>query len=89
MCLGDHGLFALHPGRCLFQVASWARARWEGVCISNYLVEVGRLRREAGLAKTISFFCSGDNVNVGAALNGWRILGLLKQAGALRQAVAV
>ncbi len=52
-------------------------------------VEVGRLRLEPQLGNALSFFCCGDNVNLGAALNGWRILGLLHKAGALRSAVAV
>lgn len=52
-------------------------------CAGHDLVECGRLRRESALPNALSFFVCGDNVNIGAALNGWRILGLLKAAGAL------
>ncbi len=48
-------------------------------------VEVGRLRGEPGLDNGWSFFASGDNVNIGAALNGWRILELMVKAGAVRE----
>src|SRR5690606_10192061 len=37
-------------------------------------VEIGRLREESGLQRGWSFFLSGDNLNIGAALNGWRLL---------------
>lgn len=40
-------------------------------------VEVGRLRAEPQLANGWSFFISGDNLRLGAALNGWRILELM------------
>lgn len=43
-------------------------------------VEVGRLREEPGLQRGWSFFLSGDNLNIGAALNGWRLLQLLRRA---------
>ncbi|MCC7478187.1 aspartate-semialdehyde dehydrogenase [bacterium] len=58
-------------------------------CARHGQVEVGRLRLEPQLGNALSFFCCGDNVDIGAALNGWHILGLLQQAGALRSAVAV
>jgi aspartate-semialdehyde dehydrogenase len=48
-------------------------------------VEVGRLRPEPGTDNGWSFFISGDNVNLGAALNGWRILQLMVKAGAVRE----
>jgi aspartate-semialdehyde dehydrogenase len=51
-------------------------------------VEVGRLRPEPGLDNGWSFFISGDNVHLGAALNGWRILQLMIAAGAVRQRAA-
>jgi aspartate-semialdehyde dehydrogenase len=41
-------------------------------------VEAGRLRREEGLENGWSFFISGDNLSLGAALNGWRLLHLLR-----------
>lgn len=44
-------------------------------------VEVGRLRSEAGLERSWSFFVSGDNLRIGAALNGWRILQLIERIG--------
>ncbi len=44
-------------------------------------VEVGRLRREPHLENGWSFFVCGDNLNLGAALNGWRILNLLQEQG--------
>jgi aspartate-semialdehyde dehydrogenase len=47
-------------------------------------VEVGRLRGEPGLDNGWSFFVSGDNVNLGAALNGWRILEAMVKAGSVR-----
>jgi aspartate-semialdehyde dehydrogenase len=40
-------------------------------------VEIGRLRAEPHLRNGWSFFISGDNLTLGAALNGWRILRLL------------
>ncbi|MCH7472536.1 aspartate-semialdehyde dehydrogenase [bacterium] len=46
-------------------------------------VEVGRLRQEGQLENGWSFFVCGDNLNIGAALNGWRILGLMQMAGAV------
>jgi aspartate-semialdehyde dehydrogenase len=48
-------------------------------------VEVGRLRGEEGLDNGWSLFVSGDNVNLGAALNGWRILQLMKKHGVVRE----
>jgi aspartate-semialdehyde dehydrogenase len=42
-------------------------------------VEVGRLRREPGLSNGWSFFISGDNLRLGAALNGWRILRVMQR----------
>jgi len=48
------------------------------------LVEVGRVRREPALDNGWSFFVCGDNVNIGAALNGWRILKLMNAVGAVR-----
>lgn len=42
-------------------------------------VEAGRLRREEGLENGWSFFISGDNLSLGAALNGWRLLHLLRK----------
>jgi len=47
-------------------------------------VEVGRIRREQALEKGLSFFVCGDNVNIGAALNGWRIMKLMMAAGVVR-----
>ena len=41
-------------------------------------VEAGRLRREDGLSNGWSFFLSGDNLSLGAALNGWRLLHLIR-----------
>jgi len=46
-------------------------------------VEVGRLRPEPQLKHGWSFFVSGDNLRLGAALNGWRILELMIDAGVL------
>jgi aspartate-semialdehyde dehydrogenase len=48
-------------------------------------VETGRLRREPDLENGWSFFVCGDNIYIGAALNGWRLLGLLQSAGAVAQ----
>lgn len=48
-------------------------------------VEVGRLRREPQLENGWSFFVCGDNLNLGAALNGWRILNLLQELGSVPQ----
>jgi aspartate-semialdehyde dehydrogenase len=47
-------------------------------------VEVGRIRREPALDNGLSFFVCGDNVNIGAALNGWRILKLMNSAETVR-----
>lgn len=44
-------------------------------------VEAGRLREEPGVDNGWSFFISGDNLRIGAALNGWRILELMLRAG--------
>jgi aspartate-semialdehyde dehydrogenase len=53
-------------------------------------VETGRLRAEPQLQHGWSFFVSGDNLNLGAALNGWRILRLLaQQAAQQRPAIPV
>lgn len=52
-------------------------------------VEVGRLRRESGVENGWSFFISGDNVNIGAGLNGWRILQLLRLNGVVREQALV
>jgi aspartate-semialdehyde dehydrogenase len=46
-------------------------------------VEVGRLRGEPQLVHGWSFFISGDNLRLGAALNGWRILQRMLAAGVL------
>jgi aspartate-semialdehyde dehydrogenase len=43
-------------------------------------VEVGRLRQEDAAGKLFSFFACGDNINIAAALNGWRIYRLLAAA---------
>lgn len=51
-------------------------------------VEVGRLRGEEGLDNGWSCFVSGDNINIGAALNGWRILQLMRSHGVVRQRTA-
>jgi aspartate-semialdehyde dehydrogenase len=51
-------------------------------------VEVGRLRGEEGLDNGWSCFVSGDNINIGAALNGWRILQLMHKHGVVRQKTA-
>lgn len=48
-------------------------------------VEVGRLRAEPGVPRGINFFVSGDNLRLGAALNGWRILLLMRAAGAVKE----
>jgi aspartate-semialdehyde dehydrogenase len=40
-------------------------------------VELGRLRAEDDTLRCWSFFASGDNLTLGAALNGWRILQLM------------
>ncbi|MCB1186793.1 aspartate-semialdehyde dehydrogenase [bacterium] len=42
------------------------------------MVEAGRLRAEDGIGNGWSFFLSGDNINLGAALNGWRLLSLIR-----------
>ena len=52
-------------------------------------VEVGRLRGEEGLDNGWSMFISGDNINLGAALNGWRILQLMRKHGTVREHAAV
>lgn len=46
-------------------------------------VEVGRLRPEPQLKHGWSFFVSGDNLRLGAALNGWRILETMIETGVL------
>lgn len=43
-------------------------------------VEVGRLRQEDSAGRLFSFFACGDNINIAAALNGWRIYQLLAAA---------
>lgn len=43
-------------------------------------VEVGRLRQEDAGGRVYSFFAAGDNINIAAALNGWRIYQLLAAA---------
>jgi aspartate-semialdehyde dehydrogenase len=50
---------------------------------SHDRVEVGRLRSEDGIENGWSFFVSGDNLRIGAALNGWRIFKLMLAAGAV------
>lgn len=55
------------------------------------VVEIGRLRAEPQLRHGWSFFVCGDNLRIGAALNGWWILEAMSKAGAvpeLRQAEA-
>jgi aspartate-semialdehyde dehydrogenase len=44
-------------------------------------VEVGRLRAEPDMERTWSFFVCGDNLRIGAALNGWRILAVMEALG--------
>jgi aspartate-semialdehyde dehydrogenase len=44
-------------------------------------VEAGRLRAEPGVPNGWSFFACGDNLRIGAALNGWRILELIQRTG--------
>jgi aspartate-semialdehyde dehydrogenase len=76
-------------------------AEWEGAPDARWLeaglptpvsamhhpqVEIGRLRAEPHLHNGWSFFISGDNLTLGAALNGWRILRLLAEQA--RQASA-
>jgi len=46
-------------------------------------VEVGRLRKEQHFTDAWSFFVSGDNLRLGAALNGWRLMRLLQKAGSI------
>lgn len=48
-------------------------------------VAAGRLRREPQLEHGWSFFISGDNLRLGAALNGWRIMRRMLAAGVLRR----
>lgn len=48
-------------------------------------VEIGRLRAEPQLQNGWSFFVSGDNLRIGAALNGWWILQAMARAGAIPQ----
>lgn len=52
-------------------------------CRHHEQVEVGRLRAEPQLDNGWSFFVCGDNLRIGAALNGWRILELMSRAGAV------
>lgn len=52
-------------------------------CARHDKVEAGRLREEPGLENGWSLFVCGDNLRIGAALNGWRILHLLQRAGAV------
>ena len=52
-------------------------------CSRHNQVEVGRLRRELGQENIWSFFVCGDNLRIGAALNGWRILELMQNAGVI------
>jgi aspartate-semialdehyde dehydrogenase len=49
-------------------------------------VEAGRLRSEPQLRHGWSFFISGNNLRLGAALNGWRIMRLMLDAGVIPQA---
>ena len=49
-------------------------------------VELGRLRSEDASGKLWSFFISGDNLRLGAALNGWRILQVMNRVSALGRA---
>jgi aspartate-semialdehyde dehydrogenase len=49
------------------------------------LVEIGRLRAEPQLENGWSFFVCGDNLRIGAALNGWWILKAMARAGAVPQ----
>lgn len=44
-------------------------------------VEVGRLRAEPDSERAWSFFVCGDNLQIGAALNGWRILAMMEALG--------
>jgi len=44
-------------------------------------VEIGRLRAEPQLVNGWSFFVCGDNLRIGAALNGWWILQAMARAG--------
>lgn len=46
-------------------------------------VEVGRLRQEPDQDRVWSFFVVGDNLRLGAALNGWRIMQLMQAAGSV------
>lgn len=46
-------------------------------------VEIGRLRAEPQLQNGWSFFVCGDNLRIGAALNGWWILEAMAKAGAV------
>jgi len=48
-------------------------------------VEVGRFRREPHIENGWSFFVCGDNLHIGAALNGWRILNLMQEHGIVPQ----
>jgi aspartate-semialdehyde dehydrogenase len=48
-------------------------------------VEAGRLRPEPQLKHGWSFFVSGDNLRLGAALNGWRIMQRMLDAGVIKQ----
>lgn len=49
-------------------------------------VEAGRLRAEPQLEHGWSFFISGNNLRLGAALNGWRIMRQMLAAGVVPQA---
>lgn len=49
-------------------------------------VDMGRLRHEPQLEHGWSFFISGDNLRLGAALNGWRIMRHMLEAGVVPQA---
>ena len=50
-------------------------------CATHEQVEVGRLRAEPGIVNGWSFFVAGDNLRIGAAINGWRILELITSTG--------
>lgn len=47
-------------------------------CATHDQVELGRLRAEADLERCWSFFVCGDNLRIGAALNGWRLLRIME-----------
>jgi len=50
-------------------------------------VDVGRLRQEDQLENGWSMFVCGDNLRMGAAHNGWRILELMARVGAIPEFV--